>query len=99
MAISTLNLIQYVDWYSSFLSGNSKTSIADSMYPVTSSLFLGPVFSLLKRISQQLLLLVRGYFATSLTWYHDTFGRGRPEIDIARFFWKSLYVAPYFAKS
>jgi len=51
------------------------------MHLVTSSLFLGTIFSQLKRSSQ--IPLLRSYFAVCLTWY---IGRGRATIDIARFF-------------
>jgi len=59
------------------------------MHLVTSSLFISSVFSLLKRSSQELLL--RGYFATCLVWY---IGRGRPELDIARFFGNATTLHP-----
>ncbi|KIM44058.1 hypothetical protein M413DRAFT_68435 [Hebeloma cylindrosporum] len=51
------------------------------MHLVTSSLFLGTIYSQLKRGSQ--VRLLRSYFAVCLTWY---IGRGRATIDIARFF-------------
>jgi Questin oxidase-like len=59
------------------------------MHLVTSSLFISSIFSLLKRSSQELLL--RGYFATCLVWY---IGRGRPELDIARFFKNATTLHP-----
>ncbi|KAF8151722.1 hypothetical protein B0H34DRAFT_801407 [Crassisporium funariophilum] len=59
------------------------------MHLVTSSLFLPSVISRLKRSSQELLL--RGYFATCLAWY---ISRGRPELDIARFFGNSATLHP-----
>jgi len=59
------------------------------MHFVTSSLFLSSIFLLLKRGSQELLL--RGYFATCLVWYVS---RGRPEIDIARFFGNAATLHP-----
>ena len=52
-----------------------------SMHLVTSSLFLGTIYSQLKRSSQ--VRLLRSYFAACLGWY---IGRGRARIDIARFF-------------
>ena len=60
-----------------------------SMHLVTSSLFLSSIFSLLKRRSQELLL--RGYFTTCLVWY---VGRGRAELDIARFFGNAATLHP-----
>ncbi|KAF8966045.1 hypothetical protein BDZ97DRAFT_1658223 [Flammula alnicola] len=51
------------------------------MHLVTSSLFLSGIFAELKRPSQ--VELLRGYFAICLSWY---IGRGRPTLDIARFF-------------
>ena len=59
------------------------------MHFVTSSLLLSPIFSLLSRKSQELLL--RGYFATCLVWY---IGHGRPELDIARFFGNAATLHP-----
>jgi len=59
------------------------------MHFVTSLLFLSSTFSLLKRSSQELLL--RGYFATCLVWY---IARGRPELDIARFFGNAATLHP-----
>ncbi|KAF8804077.1 hypothetical protein BYT27DRAFT_7107925 [Phlegmacium glaucopus] len=59
------------------------------MHFVTSSLFLSSIFSLLKRSSQELLL--RGYFAICLIWY---IARGRPEVDIARFFGNAATLHP-----
>ncbi|KAF9555921.1 hypothetical protein CPC08DRAFT_711593 [Agrocybe pediades] len=51
------------------------------MHLVTSSIFLSSIFTHLERSSQ--VLLLRGYFSVCLGWY---IGRGRPALDIARFF-------------
>ncbi|KAF8804078.1 hypothetical protein BYT27DRAFT_7225522 [Phlegmacium glaucopus] len=52
-----------------------------NMHLVTSSLFLPSLFSVVNPSSQ--LLLLRGYFAVCLAWY---ISRGRPPLDVARFF-------------
>ena len=51
------------------------------MHLVTSSLFLGSIFSQLKPNLQ--VRLLHSYFTVCLTWY---IGRGRATIDIAKFF-------------
>ncbi|KAF8162750.1 hypothetical protein B0H34DRAFT_293036 [Crassisporium funariophilum] len=65
--------------------GNEKSGVFNAdfiyMHLVTSSIFLLSVHTQLKRSSQELLL--RGYFAVSLTWY---VGHDRAALDIARFF-------------
>ena len=59
------------------------------MHLAVTSSFLSPIFSLLKRSSQELLL--RCYFATCLVWY---IGRGRSELDIPRFFANAATLHP-----
>jgi len=65
------------------------TRLIFSMHLVTSSLFLPSLFSAVGPSSQ--LLLLRGYFAVCLTWY---IGRGRPPLDIARFFGNDTTLHP-----
>lgn len=57
------------------------TSICHSMHLVTSSLFLRPLQAHLSAVSQWLLL--RSYFAISLTWW---VARNKPPLDIPGFF-------------
>ena len=77
--ISTLTFSS--KWSIPFIQVLLAQMLSTSMHFVASSLFLPPLSSLLKRSSQELLL--RSYFVTCLVWY---VGRGRPELDIARFF-------------
>ncbi|KAF8903483.1 hypothetical protein CPB84DRAFT_1678024 [Gymnopilus junonius] len=59
------------------------------MHFVTSSIFLSTIFVHLKRSSQ--ILLLKSYFSVCLGWY---LSRGRPPLDIARFFSKTETLLP-----